>query len=95
METYEFASPDILVVPQVLSEVTMFHVLEDETHWVLGGGVHSDERDNVLVHETTASKCLFIEPLPMNYKSTGHSPSMGDLPCRSPSTLRMNSILKT
>ena len=52
-KAYEFTHPDILVVSQVLSEVRMIHEFENESQWVLGGGVHPDEWSNALVFETT------------------------------------------
>ena len=66
MEAYKFTPPSILVVPEILSKVGMIHELENESQWVLGGGVHSDEWHNVLVLETTAHQSFFVEPLPVD-----------------------------
>ena len=65
METYEFASPNVPVVPQILSEIGMIHELENESQWMLRGGVQSDEWDNVLTLEATTCQCFYVEPLPM------------------------------
>jgi len=65
--------PDILVVPQVLSEVQIIHEFEDEGQRMLGGGVHSDKLRNVPVLETTACQCFLVEPLRIDPQSTGHS----------------------
>lgn len=60
---HKLTPPDILVVSQILSEVQIIHESEDEGQRVLGGGVYSDKRHDVPILETTASQCLFIEPL--------------------------------
>ena len=66
MEAYKSTPPSILVVPEIPSKVGMIHELENESQWVLGGGVHSDKWHNVLVLETTAHQSFFVEPLPVD-----------------------------
>jgi len=51
------------------------HVLEDEAHWILGGRVDTDERDEALVPEATAGQCLLAESLPMNFSVDGIKPT--------------------
>ena len=67
IEAYKFTPPNILAAPQILFDVIMFHVLENETQWVLGGGVHSFERYDILVPETTTCVRLSTEFLPMDF----------------------------
>lgn len=55
MKSYKFTLFDTIVGPQVLSEAMTLHVLKNETQWMFGGGVHSDEGHNVLV--TQAATC--------------------------------------
>lgn len=71
IEAYKFTPPNILAAPQILFDVIMFHVLENETQWVLGGGVHPYERYNVWVHETTACEYFVVEPLPIDFRYRG------------------------
>jgi len=77
IQAYKFTPPDIFIILQILSEVEMLHVLESESQWILGGGVHSDERHNVLVHETTACQRFSVESLSMYLQSTGRMPQVG------------------
>ena len=46
----------------------MFHVLEDDAHRMLGGGVYTDERYEALVLVAAASQCLFTESLPISFQ---------------------------
>ena len=48
----------------------MFHVLEDDAHRMLGGGVDADERHEALVLVAAASQCLFTESLPISFQWT-------------------------
>jgi hypothetical protein len=56
VKTYQFQSPDILVVPQIPSEVLAIHEFENEGKRVFSGGINPDERYEILVHvaETAA-----------------------------------------
>ena len=62
-EAYQFTSPNTPIVPQVLPEVQIVHELENESQWVLGGGVHSDKRHDVPVLEVATRQHFFAEPL--------------------------------
>ena len=66
MEAYQVTSPNIVVVPQIFSEVGVIHELENESQRILWGGVHSDEWHSVQALETTARQCLFVKPLPVD-----------------------------
>ena len=68
MGSYKFAPPDALVGPQILSEVVMYHVLENESQRVLGGGVHSYEWHDIPVPDTTTPACLSTDKLSVTYK---------------------------
>ena len=46
----------------------MFHVLEDEAHWILGGGVDTDERHEALVYVVSTGQCLFTESLSIKFQ---------------------------
>ena len=65
METYQFRPPDILVVPQIFSEVLVIHELEDEGEWVFLGGINPQEWDETLaaIAETTARQRFIVQPL--------------------------------
>jgi len=63
VRAHKFTPPGILVVPQILSEIEVIHELEDESQWVLGGGVHSDKWNDIPVLETTTRQCLIAESL--------------------------------
>ena len=75
----------MLVLPQILSEVRLVHVLEDEAHRMLGGGVDTDERHEALVPEATAGQCLLAKPLPINFLVSRIRPTgyQVPLPCGS------------
>ena len=68
--THKFTPPNILVVPQVLSEVQIIHEFEDEGQGMLGCGVHSDKWHDVPVLEATACQRFLVEPLRVNPRST-------------------------
>ena len=65
MEAYKFAPPNVPVVPQILSDIGMIHELKNESQWVLRGGVHSNEWDDVPVLEAITCQCFIVEPLPI------------------------------
>jgi hypothetical protein len=65
MEAYKFElALGALEVLQIHLEVLVIHELENERHWIVGGGVHSDKRHNVRALETAASQRFCAEPLP-------------------------------
>ena len=66
VEAHQLTPPDTVVVPQMFFEVEVIHEFEDESQWVLGGGIHSDKWHNVLALETTARQGLFVELLPID-----------------------------
>ena len=43
METYQPQPLDVLVVPQILSEVVVIHEFKNESKWVIPGGIDPNE----------------------------------------------------
>ena len=62
-EAYQFTSPNALVVPQILFEVEVVHVVENESQRVLGGREYSDKRRDVPALEMAIRQRLVVEPL--------------------------------
>jgi hypothetical protein len=88
MEAYKFTLLSrSLGVLEVHPEVSVIHKLENESHWVLGGGVHSDKWHNVRAPETAASQCFRAEPLPADFQLIGHTAGRHRLPRRPVSSL--------
>ena len=67
-KTYQLPPPDIAVVSEVLSEVGVFHELEDEGKWMLPSGINPDERHHALVGETSAHQRFMAKPLMVGYR---------------------------
>jgi hypothetical protein len=83
VEAYKFAlPPGGLSVLQIHLEVLVTHELENERHWVLGGGVHSDKWHNIQALEAAASQCFCAEPLPTDFQLMGHTAGRHCLPRR-------------
>jgi hypothetical protein len=75
-ETHQSKPPHILIVPEIHPKIEVIHELENESHWVPGRRVHSDERGDVLVPEAAVRQRFFIESLSIYHQSTGHTPQM-------------------
>jgi len=75
MEAYQIQPPDILVIPQVRSEVQSVHEFEKEGERVLPGGINPGEwHENIVtVGEATACQRRFLEqPLRVTFSKQTH-----------------------
>jgi len=63
MGAYKFTLPDFYVAPEIFSEVKVIHELENQSQWVLGGGIHSNKWHNIRFIEATTRQHFVVEPL--------------------------------
>lgn len=88
---HKFASPDIVVLLQILCEIGVVHVLEDQAHRMAKCGVDPDERNETIILELTVGYDLCAEPLSADSWSAGRTTWMiqAHLPCMWVSNRRM------
>ena len=66
---YQFKSPGILIVPQILSEIEVVHEFKNKSRWMLGTRIYTDKRYDVRAPETATRQRFFVEPLPTGFQS--------------------------
>lgn len=75
METHQLQSSNVLIIPQVPSEVQMVHKFENEAKRVFPSRIDPNERHEILVVvvEATVYQCFLVQPLRVTFSEQNSS----------------------